>query len=168
VRRPQDRSTINEYMVNLNDKRKVRDVYRGFHDGDSVLGTGNWGTVRTVRRRDDGKRFACKILQLSNEMSEDKLEELRTEINILAKMDHPYIAKLYEVYEDAGLHLYLIMELLQGGELYTKLTQVGVCVCCVRECEAMSQSLGAHASWFTVLLFLTGVNWIGLNKYPPV
>ncbi len=33
-------------------------------------------------------------------------------------MDHPYIAKLYEVYENE-MYIHLVMEYLAGGELFT-------------------------------------------------
>ena len=35
----------------------------------------------------------------------------------MRKLDHPSIIKLYEVYE-AESHVYLILELVKGGELF--------------------------------------------------
>lgn len=46
--------------------------------------------------------------------------ELINEINILQTLDHPHVIKLYEVYDEPG-YLYLVMELLQGGELFDKI-----------------------------------------------
>lgn len=37
-------------------------------------------------------------------------------------MDHPNIIKLYETYEDRR-HLYLVMELCSGGELFDKIIE---------------------------------------------
>ena len=42
------------------------------------------------------------------------------EVLILGRLHHPNIVKLYEVYETENA-IYLIMELLSGGELYTRL-----------------------------------------------
>ena len=38
-------------------------------------------------------------------------------------LDNEYIIKLYEVYE-SDQHIYLVLELLNGGELFNKITDV--------------------------------------------
>jgi len=142
-------STINEAMVQLHMGVNIRKYYDGLgertrksrHDNsarstsqnlakerleagkkEGFLGSGNWGTVRVVTRKDDGRRFACKILRLSKQMSARRRQELLDEIIVLSKLDHPHIAKLYETYEEEGLNMYLVMELLEGGELFKRLT----------------------------------------------
>ena len=47
-------------------------------------------------------------------------ERLLQEVFILGRLHHPNIVKLYEVYETSNA-MYLIMEMLSGGELYTRL-----------------------------------------------
>lgn len=47
-------------------------------------------------------------------------ERLLQEVLILGRLHHPNIVKLYEVYETPNA-MYLIMEMLGGGELYTRL-----------------------------------------------
>jgi len=42
----------------------------------------------------------------------------RHEITIMAKLDHPNVIKFHEFFEDAH-RLYIVMELLQGGELFS-------------------------------------------------
>ena len=37
---------------------------------------------------------------------------------------HPNILKLYEVYE-GDYHIYLVLELLKGGELFDRIIQIG-------------------------------------------
>lgn len=128
-------STLNEAMVQLHLNEDIRKVYDGLQHPkrkkaapggkpgeDGWLGSGNWGQVRVVKRRDDSRKFACKILRLSKNMSAHRRQELLDEILVLAKLDHPHIARLYETYEEEGLNLYLIMELLEGGELFKRLT----------------------------------------------
>ena len=41
-------------------------------------------------------------------------EQLRAEIEVMKKMDHPNIIKLYEVFESTD-NLYLVMECCAGG-----------------------------------------------------
>lgn len=47
---------------------------------------------------------------------EDKLAVIK-EIQIMRKIQHESVVKLYEVYETDD-HIYLVLELLKGGELY--------------------------------------------------
>ena len=49
---------------------------------------------------------------------------LRREIDIQKSLDHPNIAKLYNVYEDEE-YLHLVMESCLGGELFDNIIQVG-------------------------------------------
>ena len=47
-------------------------------------------------------------------------ERLLQEVLILGRLHHPNIVKLYEIYE-SPTSLYLVMELLSGGELFDRL-----------------------------------------------
>jgi len=51
-------------------------------------------------------------------------ERFKTEIDIMIKLDHPNVIKLYETYEDTK-YLYLVMELCEGGELFDKIVDAG-------------------------------------------
>ena len=48
------------------------------------------------------------------------IEQIINEINILRKLDHPHILKMYEFYEDK-YNLYLVTELCSGGELFDRI-----------------------------------------------
>jgi len=43
-------------------------------------------------------------------------------VDILRKLDHPHIIKLYEYFEDAK-NVYLICEMCSGGELFDKIIE---------------------------------------------
>jgi len=49
---------------------------------------------------------------------------LLNEINIMRACDHPQIIKLFEVYE-ADKHVHLVMEVLDGGELFNRIRSKG-------------------------------------------
>ena len=49
---------------------------------------------------------------------------LLNEIDVMRKCDHSHIIKLYEVYEDIK-HVHLVMELLEGGELFCRIKNKG-------------------------------------------
>jgi len=55
----------------------------------------------------------------------DDIKLLRREIQIMKKLSHPNILKLYEVYEDDE-QFYLVMELVKGKELFDKIVERGM------------------------------------------
>lgn len=59
-------------------------------------------------RKEDGEKFAIKIVE-KNVIKED-IKLLKREIDIMKKVDHPNILKLYEIFEDEQ-HVYIVMEL---------------------------------------------------------
>ena len=93
--------------------RALRDCY----EFTKNLGKGGYGKVFQVRKKDNKQLFACKKLSKLNIAN---LIKFRREIDILIKMDHPNIIKLYDVYESQN-SLYLIMEECLGGELFDRI-----------------------------------------------
>eukprot|EP00948_MAST-09A_sp_MAST-9A-sp1_P004241 g4241.t1 len=114
------RHDLHEGMVEIHDGKvsKLRDDYE-LPTMDNVLGEGLCGKVVVAIHRITKRRYACKILRL-NRIQPNRLAELRREIGIMMKLDHPNIVKLYEVFEEED-KIFLIMELLEGGELFDRL-----------------------------------------------
>ena len=81
------------------------------------LGKGGYGKVYEVKNIKTGEIRACKHL---SKLNIKNLEKFRREIEILKKMDHPNIIKLYEVYESER-SLYLVMEECKGGEIFDRI-----------------------------------------------
>lgn len=84
-----------------------------------TLGEGASCTVKTAIHRERFSSYAIKIVHLGT-FSEAQAAMLRQEVEILSRMDHPNVVKLYEVIEEDG-KLYLLMELLKGGNLFERL-----------------------------------------------
>lgn len=99
--------------------RSIESVYDGVHDG-LVLGYGIGGLVRMITHRETGATYALKTLSLSQIETRTGLQQLRDEVAILMEIDHPNIVKLEGVYEDAN-DIYLVQELLKGGDLFDRL-----------------------------------------------
>ena len=81
------------------------------------IGCGGFSRVLKVKNKNTGVLYACK------EMQKKKLTDIEgftREINIMIKLDHPNIIKLYEVYENET-YVYIIMELCTGGELFDRI-----------------------------------------------
>lgn len=55
-------------------------------------------------------------------MTDDDKASLMTEIEILKSLDHPNIVNLVDVFEDER-HFCLVMELMQGGELFDQILE---------------------------------------------
>jgi len=81
----------------------------------ALLGEGITGQVRLVKSRIDGNVYAMKSLNVGK-MDESQLAELRAEIEMLKRLDHPNIVTLIEVFEGPN-NICLIMEYCSGGDL---------------------------------------------------
>ena len=65
-----------------------------------LLGQGGYGEVRKCVSRSDKVVRAVKIIKKESITSEEH-ETFKNEMNILRKLDHPNILKVFEVFEDA-------------------------------------------------------------------
>ena len=91
----------------FNDYKKIKE-----------LGSGSFATVYLVKHNLTGVVRAMKeIKKISNEGEEDNEEEIINEINILMKMDHPNIVKIFGFYITNDYY-YLLTEYCAGGSLF--------------------------------------------------
>ncbi len=102
-------------MDNESNYRNIKDTYKI----EGTIGKGSFATVKKAKHRQTQERFAVKVLSKKKMTEEDKVA-MRTEIEILKQVDHPNIVKLIDVFEDER-HLCLVMELMQGGELFDQI-----------------------------------------------
>ncbi|XP_075243256.1 calcium/calmodulin-dependent protein kinase type 1-like [Convolutriloba macropyga] len=86
------------------------------------LGSGGFSEVHEVVRKSDQTNYAAKIIE--RKRLKDNLSNLDLEIGILKAIDHPNIVKLVE-HIDEKKHIYLIMTLITGGELFDRILDVG-------------------------------------------
>lgn len=88
-----------------------------------VLGVGSYGKVLLVREKKTGKLFAQKQLKKASIIIQSKtMERTMNEKSILESVSHSSIVTLYYAFQDAH-KLYLILEYLDGGELFQHLQQ---------------------------------------------
>ncbi|KAI9178939.1 hypothetical protein H9P43_005601 [Blastocladiella emersonii ATCC 22665] len=85
-----------------------------------VLGKGKYGKVLLCSHKVSRKVFAIKVIQKDPE-SEDTA---RTESEILRSIKHPFIVGLHFAFQNHE-RLYLVMEYVNGGELFFHLSQSG-------------------------------------------
>ena len=104
------------------DKLKIATGYTNLleiYDVKNKLGSGKFGLVKLGIHKKTGQKVAIKIMKKSSMDSSD-LELVRTEIEILKICQHPYIIRLYNVFENPD-YLYIIMEYCSGGDLFSYL-----------------------------------------------
>merc|ERR1712000_5931 len=87
-----------------------------------VLGRGAFSVVKKVTSKRSGRTYAVKIIDKKN-VGQD-MQRLRIEIDILTRVKHPNIINLKEIMEDDDT-LYIITELVTGGELFDKIVELG-------------------------------------------
>lgn len=83
------------------------------------LGEGITGAVHLVRHKRTGELYAKKSINLEDQ-DPAQTKELINEINLLRVLDHPNIVHLYEYFNYKD-EMHLIMENLEGGELFSML-----------------------------------------------
>ncbi|XP_047373247.1 ribosomal protein S6 kinase beta-2 isoform X3 [Sciurus carolinensis] len=94
-----------------------------------VLGKGGYGKVFQVRKVQGtnlGKIYAMKVLRKAKIVRNAKdTAHTQAERNILELVKHPFIVELAYAFQTGG-KLYLILECLSGGELFTHLEREGI------------------------------------------
>jgi calcium-dependent protein kinase len=100
--------------------KKSNNNFYNVYEKIQLLGEGAFGSVYKVRRKHMGTR---EIIRALKEISKDSLnesseseEELKNEIEVLKKIDHPNIMKIFEFFEDSK-YIYIISELCGEGDV---------------------------------------------------
>ena len=88
-----------------------------------AIGEGAFGQVFKVRHIKTGGLYAIKMISKSKIIEKGMLPQLRREVRIMYSLDHPYIIKLHNHFEDDN-NFYLILQLAEGGSLFNKLVKV--------------------------------------------
>uniref|UniRef100_A0A8C1NRB2 Serine/threonine-protein kinase DCLK2 n=1 Tax=Cyprinus carpio TaxID=7962 RepID=A0A8C1NRB2_CYPCA len=84
-----------------------------------VIGDGNFAVVRECVQRSTGQEYALKIIDKAKCSGKEHL--IANEVGILRKVHHPSIIMLIEEL-DTPTELYLVMELVKGGDLFDAIT----------------------------------------------
>lgn len=101
---------------------KESDV-RKKYDFKRTLGTGAFSEVVLAEDKSErGKLVAIKCIDRCGLLGKE--ESLENEIQVLRRLSHPNIVQLLDVFDDKA-HVYLVMELVTGGELFDRIVQKG-------------------------------------------
>ncbi|KFP38026.1 Myosin light chain kinase 3, partial [Chlamydotis macqueenii] len=83
-----------------------------------VLGGGRFGQVHKCTEVSTGLSLAAKIIKVKGAKER---EEVKNEINVMNQLNHVNLIQLYDAFE-AKNNITLIMEYLDGGELFDRIT----------------------------------------------
>jgi calcium-dependent protein kinase len=96
-----------------------RDIKIYYEISAEELGKGSYGIVHLGRLRGTSLRRAIKIIRKAKVSN---VERFRLEIEVMMKLDHPMILRLYDYFEDEK-YVYLVLELCNGGELFDRIIE---------------------------------------------
>ncbi|KAM0787192.1 hypothetical protein ACM66B_006435 [Microbotryomycetes sp. NB124-2] len=113
-------------------RKRGRDVGLSLGDFEilDTLGTGTFGRVLLTRSQprsrpgSQPRYFALKVLEKITVVRLRQVEHLNSERSTLAEVSHPFIVNLFFTFQDEA-NLYLLLEFVQGGELFSHLRRAG-------------------------------------------
>jgi serum/glucocorticoid-regulated kinase 2 len=89
----------------------------------SVIGKGSYAKVILVKKKDNQKYYAMKVIKKINITKKKQESHILTERNILVKFSkHPFLVRMYYSFQSKR-KLYFILEYCKGGELFTLLQE---------------------------------------------
>jgi len=91
---------------------------------NSNIGVGGFGKVYKVRHKVSKNIFAIKVINKSKIVEHDLVEQIKLEVEIMYKLNHQHVVKLYNHYEDDD-SFYLILQYCAKGQIYTLLKREG-------------------------------------------
>ncbi|CAG5133375.1 unnamed protein product [Candidula unifasciata] len=93
-----------------------------------VLGRGACGEVRLAFAKGSCEKFACKIISkkkfsVGGKTPVNLTSQVMGEVNILKALKHPCIIRIEDVVDTPEM-LYIVLELVEGGELFDKVVAI--------------------------------------------
>mmetsp|Transcript_70560 Transcript_70560/g.199189 ORF Transcript_70560/g.199189 Transcript_70560/m.199189 type:complete len:568 (-) Transcript_70560:240-1943(-) len=142
---------VGKIAVSVRYHKAPRSLYDDYLPTSTILGTGFNGAVRQAESKLDSRanKYAVKVLRLNKATAEQR-QRLTREMEIFLTLDHPRIARLFDVYESDD-RFDLVMECMEGGELFAR----------IAECKTFPEEDAACTIWQILL----AVNYIHKNGF---
>jgi len=109
-----------DILFSRNNQKVTKDDFELLN----VIGKGSFGKVMQVKKKDDGKIYAMKVLRKEAIIARKQVAHTRAEKSILQKIQHPFIVKLHFAFQTKD-KLYMILDYINGGELFYHLKKEG-------------------------------------------
>jgi len=109
-----------EILFSKNNQKVTKDDFELLN----VIGKGSFGKVMQVKKKDDNKIYAMKVLRKEAIIARKQVAHTRAEKSILQKIQHPFIVRLHYAFQTKD-KLYMILDYINGGELFFHLKKEG-------------------------------------------
>jgi hypothetical protein len=85
-----------------------------------TLGTGSFGRVHLVQSKHNQRFYAVKVLKKAQVVKMKQVEHTNDERRMLQQVKHPFLITLWGTFQDSK-NLYMVMDFVEGGELFSLL-----------------------------------------------
>jgi len=85
-----------------------------------TLGCGSFGRVKFAKYKQDGKFYAVKFMKKHEIIKLKQVDHINNEKRLMAQIDYPFVVCMMGYAKDERF-VYIIMECIGGGELFTHL-----------------------------------------------
>jgi protein kinase A len=89
-----------------------------------TLGTGSFGRVHLVQSKHNQRFYAVKVLKKAQVVKMKQVEHTNDERRMLSDVKHPFLITLWGTFVDTK-NLYMVMDFVEGGELFSLLRKSG-------------------------------------------
>ena len=97
-------------------------LLHGKYELGRLLGHGTFAKVYHARNLQSGKSVAMKVVSKEKVIQVGMMEQIKREISVMKMVQHPNIVELHEVLASKS-KIYFAMELVRGGELFSKIAK---------------------------------------------
>ncbi|XP_022973920.1 CBL-interacting serine/threonine-protein kinase 6-like [Cucurbita maxima] len=97
-------------------------VLHGKYELGRLLGHGTFAKVYHARNLKTGTNMAMKVVGKEKVIKVGMMEQIKREISVMKMVKHPNIVELHEVMASKS-KIYFAMELVRGGELFSKISR---------------------------------------------
>jgi serine/threonine protein kinase len=124
-----EKSSVNSRTSPLNGNTAAADKFKdrtSIEDFEIIkpISRGTFGLVFLARKRVNGDLFAIKVLKKSYMIRKNTVESILAERDILISVRNPFVVRFFYSFT-CRENLYLVMEYLNGGDLYSLLRNLG-------------------------------------------
>ncbi|XP_074577632.1 serine/threonine-protein kinase AtPK2/AtPK19-like [Curcuma longa] len=91
----------------------------------NLVGKGAFGKVFQVRKKGTSEIYAMKVMRKDSIMEKNHAEYMKSERDILTKVDHPFVVQLRYSFQ-TKYRLYLVLDFVNGGHLFFQLYNHGL------------------------------------------
>ncbi|GAP87539.1 putative cAMP-dependent protein kinase catalytic subunit [Rosellinia necatrix] len=123
---PQTQAQVPAQVPTYPSEVRVTKGKYSLHDFDLLrtLGTGSFGRVHLVQSKHNQRFYAVKVLKKAQVVKMKQVEHTNDERRMLGEVKHPFLITLWGTFQDAR-NLYMVMDFVEGGELFSLLRKSG-------------------------------------------